>query len=92
MCRCNDELQEAVLEYTNCKHAYGVPPTRSYGHNIPDNCQGCIFPGDEGYVACGCERSRGNECCADLCPLGPSFWHRRAQDSSIEEAARALFH
>ena len=77
-----------IGEYTSCKHAYGVPAYKSYGSNIPDNCQGCVFPGDEAHVACDIDKSR---CEPDYCPFGPGFWHRRSCDSSIQEAANALF-
>lgn len=85
---CIADEQESIDEYIRCKHAYGVPAYRSYGSNLPDNCQGCVFPGDEAHV--NCELTK-DECDEWGCPFGPGFWHRRCPDSSTEEAARALF-
>lgn len=82
-----DEL-DAISEYTSCRHAYGVPECRSYGSNIPDNCQGCVFPGDEAHVNCDITH---DVCEERYCPFGPGFWCRRAAYTSTKEAARALF-
>lgn len=50
----------------DCKYAEFIPAYKSYGRNLPDNCQGVVFPGDEAHVDCSFS---GKECREDLCPI-----------------------
>lgn len=40
-------------DWADCPHRVFVPAYRSYGANIPDFCQGAVYPGDEAYHKCG---------------------------------------
>ena len=53
---------------SECPNLYYSKGSRSYGSDIPDNCQGVYFPGDEPGERCklsgeGCFEGMDIDCC-----------------------------
>ena len=40
------------FDHEDCPERKYVPAHKSYGANLPDSCQGAVFPGDEAHHEC----------------------------------------
>lgn len=52
----------------SCNYCHHIRAYRSHGSNIPDNCQGCIFPGDEAHCECTLTGEYCNPEDVEMCP------------------------